>query len=151
MTGEIPPHGKDSRSSARRLVMNNALAIWFVGSYRGEINFEVYDPKVHLDRLAKFLYWRGTATHDGTPVLIVGPSSYHSQLFRNAEQSLSLPSPKLLFGAGDVRDGIVNGWSSQGFELQTPDEVKPEILAALQTTDSERARVTVLFPPKQLP
>ena len=86
-----------------------------------------YDKTKHANSVYKFLYWR----QDGE-VLLAGPQGdpmpSHSVLHRLAGKSVPGGRPD---GAGGAFRGRIISWESVGYEVMTPEELRPKIAEAL--------------------
>ncbi len=105
------------------------MKIWWIPTLGGAV---VYSPNEHSKQVQKFLYW------DDLAVLIVGDEESHKELHRKARnQGTSLRETDEFAprqppdGCGDMRSGIVSGWKSDGFGVETPEHFRSIILKAL--------------------
>ena len=91
-----------------------------------------YDSKEHAQIAWKFLYW------DTEKILLVGSRSLetHQELHREARRTISIPN-RDPDGAGDIDFGEITSWESIGYEVVTPEDLKPKILNALGMPESE--------------
>lgn len=96
----------------------------------------VYDPNLHRGRLHKFLYFESARQGAEEQTIICADQQVltHKELFERAKGlgfELSLDELK---GAGACIGGRIYpmmGWSSIGFDIETPDELKLIIIEAL--------------------
>ena len=103
---------------------------------------EDYNRELHSDRLWNFLFWNGQEGEDD--LLIAGDGGYdhpgrasHNALadrVRDRWTGGRLPTRKP-DGAGNVSDRQFISWSSTGFGVNTPKDLRPIIAAALGVTE----------------
>ncbi|MBD3251994.1 hypothetical protein GF380_06135 [Candidatus Uhrbacteria bacterium] len=96
--------------------------------YIGDVGIQTYDPMQPEHKAArKFLVWND--------LILVGDYSQHKQLYATYVQQIPNPrSADTLIGAGDLHQQQIIGWQSLGFKLVTPQELRPQIIAALGVT-----------------
>ncbi|OGH59870.1 MAG: hypothetical protein A2725_02550 [Candidatus Magasanikbacteria bacterium RIFCSPHIGHO2_01_FULL_33_34] len=107
--------------SSKEHVMTNILFIEDDGSR------SPYDPNIHKTRVNKFLYW--------DTLLITGPQEYHNTLYKcyiNNKDDQQLLSASGILGAGNCAYSKVVSWSSLGYRIKTPEDLKQTILDLLQ-------------------
>lgn len=85
-----------------------------------------YKKEDHFSRVTKFLYW----SSDSEEILLAGFLHSHTDLLRVAV-NVELDEPDMIIGAGDAEGGFVRGWSSGGFEVSTPENIRAKIAEAL--------------------
>lgn len=88
-----------------------------------------YDPSKHHG--SKFLYF---VDSDGVETLLVSSNdSQHKDLLMDYERQNGPLDKANLRGAGQIGDGDggIKSWHSAGFNLRTPEELKPRILELL--------------------
>jgi hypothetical protein len=93
-----------------------------------------YQAEKHLPSACKFLYWPAQDSPRYEALLVVGRHSprleKHKRLIEelNGRYGTQERRPS---GAGEVYFNKKVGWHSHGFELETPEELRPLILKAL--------------------
>lgn len=109
------------------------MKVWWVPKFGGAV---VYSPTEHAQRVQKFLYWAEPN------VLIAGDEESHKELHRKARnQGTSLRETDEFApqqppdGCGNAMAGIVLGWKSEGFGIETHEHFRPVILKALGLED----------------
>ena len=96
-----------------------------------------YEVALHLRSIRKFLYWTAEDSPTGEALLLVGDFGPHRILFERASAIFPNLQEKIS-AAGDLSGGRVMDWTSLGFGVFTPQEMKLMILEALQATDGTR-------------
>ena len=89
-----------------------------------------YQKGEHSDSAYKFLYW---AEEEG--ILLVGSEFFENHKILHKKASDCVPSDKP-DGAGTIYSGKVGYWNSIGYEFETPEEYKIDILNALGMENS---------------
>jgi hypothetical protein len=97
-----------------------------------------YDPAVHLWNSSKFLFWSDIGFK---PFLIIGSPKIYSHIGLQTRWDEMEPSHEATnrypAGAGELSSGRVSLWNSRRPEVETPDEFRPLIVAALGVSSEE--------------
>lgn len=86
-----------------------------------------YSPESHGSRIHKFLVW--------PDLIVTGSQDQHSELYAAFCKTQDAPPPTELIAAGNANWKGISAWWSAGYDFDTPEEMKPHVLAALKVAD----------------
>ena len=104
----------------------------FYGYVEGRVK-EEYVPSKHLSNLSKFLYWNN---EEGGLLLVTNCGNhrdlpYCASLLFDRESNESIQVYKKPDGCGNIEKGRVSSWVSEGYQITTPEDLRPAIIEAL--------------------
>jgi hypothetical protein len=101
---------------------------------------DIYSSSKHLNKVWHFLYWHSANSENS--LLVAGNGNYglkdstHHSLLVHAKSSGCVVPSNIMDGAGNnIEDGKISGWRSTGFNVTTPENLRPLIIKALGATE----------------
>jgi hypothetical protein len=98
-------------------------------------DFVLYDPRIHLMEAYKFIYWEEKDGQEETIIIgwqeeFLRAYQWHPACHQDLAISAIAPNRKP-DGAGYLHDGEVESWTSEGYKIETPENLRPRILELL--------------------